>query len=156
MTAPSSNLSIRYYLWADDGPWRLPSRLHQDVIARKVALPQYAGTKQRVLEVAASSISIDQVSLNGRGHIGNFDADGFLEPSGTEELVGLVVDNLTQKLNGGNVVSIEPALRERFFKREHLWKPTKAMLRLVEADFCKGALPAGRQRVRILRPAIRC
>jgi hypothetical protein len=51
--AARSAISIRYYLWADDGPWRLPSRLHQDLIKWKVALPQYAGTKQKVLEMFA-------------------------------------------------------------------------------------------------------
>ena len=151
--AARNTISIRYYLWADDGPWRLASRLHQDLIARKVALPQYAGTKQKMLEVMANSITSNQVSLKGRGSIGTFDSDGFLEPSGAEELVGLMVDRLTRKLEGGNVVSIEPALRKRSFKREHLWKPTKAMLGLVETDFCKGRLPAGRQRVRVLRAA---
>ena len=68
--AARNTISIRYYLWADDGPWRLASRLHQDLIARKVALPQYAGTKQKMLEVMANSITSNQVSLKGRGSIG--------------------------------------------------------------------------------------
>ena len=153
MATPSSAITIRYYLWADGGPWRLPVRLHQGLITRKVALPQYARTKQKMLEVKASLITGKQVSLRGRGSIGTFDADGFLEPSGAEELVGLMVDRLTHKLNGSNVVSIEPALRDRSYKREHLWKPTKAMLLLVEADFCKDRPSTGRQEVRVLRPA---
>jgi hypothetical protein len=55
--AARSVITIRYYLWADDGPWRLPVRLHQDLIAKKVALPQYAGTKQKILEVFARWIT---------------------------------------------------------------------------------------------------
>ena len=58
-------ITIRYYLWADDGPWRLPVRLHQDLIAKKVALPQYAGTKQKILEVFARWITRDTYSLRG-------------------------------------------------------------------------------------------
>ncbi len=92
--ASRNTISIRYYLWADDGPWRLASRLHQDLIARKVALPQHAGTKQKILEVFARWITRDTFSLKGRGSICPFDADGFLEPSGAEELVGLMVDRL--------------------------------------------------------------
>ena len=63
--AARTAISIRYYLWADDGPWRLPVRLHQDLIAKKVALPQYAGTKQKILEVFARWISRDTYSLKG-------------------------------------------------------------------------------------------
>jgi hypothetical protein len=70
--AQKQQLLVRYYLWAADGPWRLPSRLHYDLIDRKVALPQYAGTKQKVLEVFARRIGVDMYSLQGRGTIFSF------------------------------------------------------------------------------------
>ena len=149
--AARSAISIRYYLWADDGPWRLPVRLHQDLIAKKVALPQYAGTKQKVLEVFARWITRETYSLKGRGNIDTFDADGFMERDRAEELVGWVVERAQQKLTGGNVVSIEPTLRERRYKREHLWKPTASMLRLIEADFQKVSRATGVRRVRVLK-----
>src|SRR5262249_18392252 len=44
--AQKQQLLVRYYLWAADGPWRLPNQLHQDLMDREVALPQFAGTKQ--------------------------------------------------------------------------------------------------------------
>ena len=53
MLARKQQLLIRYYILASDGLWRLPSRLHYDLMERKVALPQYADTKQKVLEVFA-------------------------------------------------------------------------------------------------------
>ena len=112
--------------------------LHQDLIDRKVALPQYAGTKQKILEVFARWITRDTYSLKGRGSIDTFDADGFMERDRAEELVGWVVKRAQQKLTGGNVVNIEPTLSERRYKREHLWKPTVSMLRLIEADFRRG------------------
>ena len=64
--AQKQQLLVRYYLWAADGPWRLPSRLHYDLMDRKVALPQYAGTKQKVLEVFARRIGVDTYSFEGR------------------------------------------------------------------------------------------
>jgi hypothetical protein len=70
--AQKQQLLVRYYLWTADGPWRLPSRLHYDLIDRKVALPQYAGTKQKVLEVFARRIGVDMYSLQGRGTIFSF------------------------------------------------------------------------------------
>jgi len=53
--AQKQQLLVRYYLWAADGPWRLPSRLHYDLIDRKVALPQFADTKQKVLKVGVAN-----------------------------------------------------------------------------------------------------
>jgi hypothetical protein len=144
-------LLVRYYLWADDGPWRLPVRLHQDLIGRKVALPQYGGTKQKILEVFARWITSDAFSLKGRGDICTFDADGFMERDRAEELVGWVVERAQQKLTSGNVVNIEPALSERRYKREHLWKPTASMLRLIETDFQKRPRATGVRRVRVLK-----
>jgi len=149
--AVRSITSLRYYLWADDGPWRLPSRLHQDLIARKVALPQYAGTKQKVLEVFARWITRDTFSLKGQGTIFSFDENGYLERDRAEELVGWVVERAQQKLAGGNVLNIEPTLSERRYKREHLWKPTASMLRLIEADFQKRPRATGVRRVRVLK-----
>jgi hypothetical protein len=149
--AARSAITIRYYLWADDGPWRLPVQLHQDLFDRKVALPQYAGTKQKILEVFARWITSDTYSLKGRGSIDTFDADGFMERDRAEELVGWVVERAQQKLTGGNVVNIEPTLRERRYKREHLWKPTASMLRLIEADFQKRPRATGVRRVRVLK-----
>ena len=149
--AARSAISIRYYLWADDGPWRITVQLHQDLFDRKVALPQYAGTKQKILEVFARWITRDTYSLKGRGSIDTFDADGFMERDRAEELVGWVVERAQQKLTGGNVVNIEPTLRERRYKREHLWKPTASMLRLIETDFQKRPRATGVRRVRVLK-----
>jgi hypothetical protein len=47
-------LLVRYYLWAIDGPWRLASRLHYDLMTERWRLR--AGTKQKVLEVFARRI----------------------------------------------------------------------------------------------------
>lgn len=150
MAAPNT-VSIRYYLWADDGPWRLPNRLHQDLIARKAALPQYAGTKQKILEVFARSITSETYSLKGRGSICTFDANGFMEKDRAEELMGWVVNRAQQKLAGGNVVNIEPTLRERRYKRENQWKPTTSMLRLIEPEFQKVSATNGVRRVRVMK-----
>ena len=149
--AQKQRLEVRYYLWADDGPWRLPVRLHQDLIDRKVALPRYAGTNQKILEVFARWITSDAFSLKGRGGICTFDADGFMERDRAEELVGWFVERAQQKLTGGNVVNIEPTLSERRYKREHLWKPTVSMLRLIEPDFQKASRVSGIRRVRVLK-----
>jgi len=152
--AQKQKLLVRYYLWADDGPWRLPDGLRQDLVERKVALPQYAGTKQKILEVLALFITRDTFSLKGRGNICAFDANGFMERDRAEDLMGWVVKRAQQKLLGGNVVNIEPTLSERRYEREHLWKPTVPMLRLIEPEFQKVSPANGIRRIRILKRPI--
>jgi hypothetical protein len=144
--AQKQQLLVRYYLWAADGPWRLPRRLHYDLIDHKVALPQYAGTKQKVLEVFARRIGVDTYTLQGRGTIFTFDEDGYLKRIPAEEAMGLIVERARQKLRDDNVLSIEPTLRERRLKKEHQWQPTRSMLHLVRSDFAPGA-----RRVKLLK-----
>jgi hypothetical protein len=144
--AQKQQLLVRYYLWTADGPWRLPSQLHYDLMDRKVALPQYAGTKQKVLEVFARRIGVDTYSLQGRGTIFTFDENGYLKRIPAEEVIGLNVERARQALRADNVLSIEPTLRERRFKKEYSWQPTRSMLQLVRNDFAPGA-----RRVRVLK-----
>ena len=79
MLARKQQLLIRYYILASDGLWRLPSRLHYDLMERKVALPQYADTKQKVLEVFARRIGVETYSLRGQGTFFVFDENGYLK-----------------------------------------------------------------------------
>jgi hypothetical protein len=116
------------------------------LIDRKVALPQYAGTKQKVLEVFARRIGVDMYSLQGRGTIFTFDEKGYLKRIPAEEAMGLIVERARQKLRDDNVLNIEPTLRERRLKKEHQWQPTRSMLHLVRSDFTPGA-----HRVRLLK-----
>jgi hypothetical protein len=45
------NLSIRFYLFADDGVFRIAQQLMQRLIHGRDAMPQYAGTKQKATDV---------------------------------------------------------------------------------------------------------
>jgi hypothetical protein len=147
-TGPS-RISVRYYLWSADGPWRIPNRVHRDLVNGKLALRQYARSKQKVLEVFARRISASTYSLRGRGSIFSFDEKGFLERERAEEIMGFIVEQARQKLKDGNVISIEPTLRERRFKREHHWEPARSMLRLISVDFQKASRTV--RRIRVLK-----
>jgi hypothetical protein len=46
---------IRYYLCTDDGPVRLPLRLSRDLADRVIALPHFANSVQRMVEVLIES-----------------------------------------------------------------------------------------------------
>ena len=148
-TSAPSRVSVRYYLWSPDGPWRIPNRVHHDLVNGKLAIPQYASTKQKVLEVFARRISARTYSLRGRGSIFSFDEKGYLERERAEEIMGFIVEQARQKVKGGNVISIEPTLRERRFKRDHHWEPTRSMLRLISVDFQKASRTV--RRIRVLK-----
>jgi hypothetical protein len=60
--------------------------------------------------------------------------------------MGFIVERARQKLAESNVVSIEPTLRERRFKKEHHRQPTRSMLQLVRVDFKPRA-----RRIRVLK-----
>ena len=100
MLAQKQQLLVRYYLWATDGPWRLPSRLHYDLMDRKVALPQYAGTKQKVLEVFARRIGVETYSLRGQGTFFVFDENGYLKRVPAEEVMGFIVERARAVASG--------------------------------------------------------
>ena len=113
---------------------------------RLLVLPQYAGTKQKVLEVFARRVGVNTYSLQGRGTIFTFDEKGYLKRIPAKEAMGLIVERARQKLRDDKVLSIEPTLRERRLKKEHQWQPTRSMLHLVRSDFTPGA-----RRVRLLK-----
>jgi hypothetical protein len=76
-----------------------------------VALPQFADTKQKVLEVLSRRIGVDAYALRGHEIIFAFDANGYLKRIPAEEAMGFIVERARQKLAESNVVSIEPTLR---------------------------------------------
>ena len=86
--AQKQPLLVRYYLCTADGPWRLPNKLHRDLLERQVALPQFAGTKQKLLEVFARRIGENTYSLRGQGTIFAFDEKGYLKRMPSEETMG--------------------------------------------------------------------
>ena len=108
-TPAPSRISFRYYLWSADGPWRIPNRLHHDLVNGKLAIPQYASTKQKVVEVFARRVSATTYSLRGRGSIFSFDEKGYLERERAEEIMGFIVEQARERVKGGNVIGIEPA-----------------------------------------------
>ena len=88
MLAQKQQLLVPYYLCTADGPWRLPNKLHRDLLERQVALPQFAGTKQKLLEVFARRIGENTYSLRGQGTIFAFDEKGYLKRMPSEETMG--------------------------------------------------------------------
>jgi hypothetical protein len=153
MASPSSAITIRYYLWADDGPWRLTHHLMQDVVSKKIALPQYAGTKQRIVEAFICKVGGHSVLIEARGSFCFFDARGHFDVSSKAEAVAIVLDSAKARATRGNVLDIGPALRDRRWKDENIWKPSASILREISADLEGILRPPTSRSIRPLKPA---
>jgi hypothetical protein len=74
-----TRISVRYYLCSAEGLQRITQRLHRDLIEGDAALPQFAGTKQKILEVLVKPVTSTSSSLTARGVVYPFDGRGFLD-----------------------------------------------------------------------------
>ena len=77
-TSAPSRISVRYYLWSPEGPLRITRRLHRELFERDVAMPQFAGTKQKILEVFIERLTRAHYSISARGVVYPFNTHGFL------------------------------------------------------------------------------
>lgn len=125
-------ISVRYYLWSSEGLLRITARLHRDLVERALALPQYAGTKQKVLEVFVQPLTEMDYSIRARGVVYPFDSKGFLA-SGTY-LPDILANMSRFKSHQRNIVDLSPLIRRRNFRDKYTWKPSKSILDEVWSD----------------------
>jgi hypothetical protein len=150
--AQKQQLLIRYYLWANDGPWRITHRLHSDLVFGKVALLRYAGTKQKIVEVFARKVQSRPVIAKARGGIYSFDAKGHLEVSSQAEAAAIAVASAKAHTVQGKVFDIGPALRHRRWMDEHVWQPSASLLQEIIADLEGRSRPSTSRGIRLLKP----
>jgi hypothetical protein len=144
----SGRLRLVYYLWSAEGPFRISDRLHRALVQRSVALPQFAATKQKILEAVIRTLTREAHTLSARGLMYSFDADGLLDVgSKTEGLIPLPRFRASET----NVIDVEPKIRARRIREENTWKPTKPMLDLIWSDV-DPQRPRG-PRLPLLRPS---
>ena len=122
--------SIRFYIFEEDGTLRhLPQRVLEGLIHGQDALPQYAGTRQRLAEVIVENedgtakriLRVDGSYLH-LGPDGHFD-----EEKRGAALTLLELAGCDQKPDtGGTVVNLAPKLKRQKWEREHRWQPSVA------------------------------
>src|SRR5215510_389891 len=73
--SPSSvRTNVRYYLWTAESAWCLPSRLHAELVSRRIALPAFANSRQRVVEAYVTQLGRRPLLVKARGVYYHFDA----------------------------------------------------------------------------------
>ena len=124
-TAPSR--SIRYYLWPAEGLQRITQRFHRNLFERTVALPRYAGTKQKIVEVFIQRLTSRDYSISARGIVYPFDAKGFLDIKALALEGSLELSRF--KSTETNILDLRPSIKRRRFHASALLfdkKPRKS------------------------------
>jgi hypothetical protein len=127
-------LSMRYYLCTDTGPVRLPPRLCRDLAGRLVALPQFANSVQRMVEVLIQSKvgKIEKIEL--RPTHSRFDENGKIDLRHAAEAMAIILGGSAPKQVGENVVDIRSILSSQARERETKWRIPPSLKKLILAD----------------------
>lgn len=150
---PSARLSIRYYFWTDDGPWRISERLHSEIVSGKVELTRYAGTRQKVVEVQIRRVSSRPIFVRARGIYYKFDSQGHLNLPELAEAVGLALEGSRPKRVDLNLFDIGPAVRHRRWLEAQTWQVSSTILRKITADLQPRSRSLDEQRIPFLKQA---
>jgi hypothetical protein len=127
---------------------RVPDRLHHDLINHIVSLPDFAGTRQKLIEVFVQSLTATAQIVTARGVIYTFDDRGFLNLKPLTEAA--MMDLPRGPSAQANVIDLKPMIRRKRFASSYTWKPPADLIKRIKAD----ANPARSERtpVPLLKP----
>ncbi|TPJ99498.1 hypothetical protein FJ872_30785 [Mesorhizobium sp. B2-5-9] len=129
-------MSSRHYIFPEDGePLRLSHRLVQGMVFGKDAMPQYAGTRQKVASIVVELDSAKpQQIIDAHGAYWVFDTAGDIRKGlvrSTGDILSAAFDRPDTK---GTVVALRPKLSKKRAEEEHRWVVGKAELDRIAAD----------------------
>jgi hypothetical protein len=127
-------LSIRYYLCTDGGPVRVPLRVHRDLVSGAVAVPQFANSFQRKIEVLIWSEPGGGRTVKMRPTTSRFDASGRVDLHYAAEAAAIAITGAKPKRRGQNILDIAPPLRTRRRAAETRGELSQGITRLIGAD----------------------
>jgi hypothetical protein len=127
-------LSIRYYICTDEGPVRVPLRVHRDLVSGDVTAPQFANSFQRKIEVLIWSGPGHGRTIKMRPTTSRFDVSGRLDLHYAAEGAAIAIMGSRPKRRGQNILDIAPTLRAQRRAAETKWEPSQGIKRLIRAD----------------------
>jgi hypothetical protein len=137
------SLAVRFYLFADDGLQRIPHRLMEGLAQGKDAIPQYAGTRQKVANVLVEMDNGKPVRIDrADGSFLTFDDNGQvhndLVASGfTAMETYRALERADRTASTGKVVDLSPKLNREKWERENRWTLAKEDLDSIADDIWK-------------------
>ncbi len=125
----------RHYLFPDGGdPLRLSHRLVEGLTFGTDALPQYAGTKQRVLW---AMLELDEGKpvriVRTEASIWQFDKDGRIV-AGLHKALALAMDSAPSPQTNNTIIELRPHAKQAKFKKEYRWEPGTEEIERIIAD----------------------
>lgn len=132
-------LSARLYLIEKDGTiLRIPKRVAEGCFTGKDAIPAYAGTRQKILEVIVSSENGKaQAIQHTNGFYLDFDQEGRVYESAMDDLRKVMGHAFPSPPEEGNVVSLSPRRDKQIWEEKSRWKPSPIDLDQIVADLTR-------------------
>ena len=126
---------VRYYLCDDHQVlWRISNRLISGLVSGELSLPEFAGTRQKGLEVFFSYSAKKLFRWEARGIIFPFLADGTLDLYPPLEAYAATLEGAHPRKISANVIDISPTLRTKKWIIDQRWTPSREMMEAIEAD----------------------
>jgi hypothetical protein len=128
--------SSRFYLFAEDGVFRIAQRVVDGLIHGEDALPAYAGTTQKVASVRVENDRNEVMRITeANGSYWYFDAVGRIDAALRKE-IGAAMENLpwSDQAGDGAVVDLSAKLSRKKWEKEHRWNLSNANLDLIASD----------------------
>jgi hypothetical protein len=131
-------ISIRFYIFADAGLQRVSQRVMDGLAHGQDAMPQFAGTKQKLANVIVELEGKPARITRADGSFLHFDAAGkvyeSLVNSGFEAMETFDALERSKRIKS-KVVDLSPKLNREKWEREHQWELSD--LDLISADLWK-------------------
>ncbi|MBR0936985.1 hypothetical protein [Bradyrhizobium jicamae] len=135
-------LSVRFYLFADDTVYRISQRLMQRLIDGRDAMPQHAGTKQKVTDVILELNNGKPARIvRAEGNFLTFDEKGRVHKDVVASAFAAMetyeaLERAAEK-PADKVVDITAKLNREKWERENWWTLSKENLDLIADDVWK-------------------
>ena len=134
-------ISFRHYLFLEDGSLRrLPQRIVDELPTGREAIPEFAGTRQRVAYVVLENAEgRPRRILDARGEYWTFDDEGRVDRDMNRRMVELL-DRVAEPPSArrGPVVDLVPELKKREQQARNEWTLTADDLDRIAADLWPG------------------
>jgi hypothetical protein len=136
-------VSIRFYIFADDGLQRISQRVMDGLVHGSDAMPQFAGTKQKVANVIVELEEGKPARITrADGNFLHFDAAGKVHESlinsGFEAMDTFDALERSKRIKSkSKVVDLSPKLNREKWERDNRWTLSKQDLDLISDDIWK-------------------
>jgi hypothetical protein len=136
------SLSVRFYLFADEGLQRISQRLMHGLALGHDAMPQYAGTKQKTADVIIEVENGKPIRIaKAEGSYLTFDKMGQvhrdLQAGGMQAMETFAALERSESRSPSKVVDLAPKLNREKWERDNRWKLSKQDLDLISDDIWK-------------------